>query len=266
MENQFDRAGWWGTSGNNPSGTGGPNDFGINKNYLGSYGTAPVMYQGDWAAPGWNREITPGYTTNTFNGPGGMFTSQGGKAWTDSFGNQIQDLGQYTQSKERQQQGSDFAKYQPQLDSTLASLLKSSNTSAANTARLDKLMTDPNAIMQTPGYQFALDQGNQAINRSAAAKGMLGSGNVLSELAKYGQGMASQEYDKQIQREIEAAKLGQSQQGTEQANVNTLASLMQNAQKFGVDSGYYNPQQYLNPLDVKRSENKSWNWSWSGKM
>ena len=54
--------------------------------------------------------------------------------------------------------------------------------------KLMGLLNDPTTIQQTPGYQFQVDQGNQAINRSAAAKGILNSGGVLAELAKYGQG------------------------------------------------------------------------------
>lgn len=69
------------------------------------------------------------------------------------------------------------------------------------------------ALINSPGYQFRLDQGNQAINRSAAAKGMLNSGNVLAELARYGQGMASTEYGNRL------SQLGNlSTQGMGQAN------------------------------------------------
>lgn len=70
------------------------------------------------------------------------------------------------------------------------------------------------ALMNSPGYQFRLDQGNQAINRSAAAKGMLGSGNTLAELARYGQGYASNEYGNRL------SQLGNlSTQGMGQANL-----------------------------------------------
>lgn len=61
---------------------------------------------------------------------------------------------------------------------------------------------------------------------------MLNSGNVLAELAKYGSGMASQEYGNQLN----AIKIGGDIAG---GRVNTLGNLMQNAQKFGIDTGYY---------------------------
>lgn len=46
----------------------------------------------------------------------------------------------------------------------------------------------------TPGYQFQLDQGNQAIARSAAAGGTLGSGGTAKALDQYSQGLASTYY------------------------------------------------------------------------
>lgn len=45
-----------------------------------------------------------------------------------------------------------------------------------------------------PGYQFRLGEGQQAIERSAAARGGLLSGGTLRELTQYGQGFASNEY------------------------------------------------------------------------
>lgn len=51
-----------------------------------------------------------------------------------------------------------------------------------------------------PSYQFRLQQGQQALERSAAAKGMLGSGNILQALQDYGQGAASQEFQNQYNR------------------------------------------------------------------
>lgn len=46
----------------------------------------------------------------------------------------------------------------------------------------------------TPGYKFALEQGNNAINAQAAATGMNASGNQLIDLSKFNQGLASQTY------------------------------------------------------------------------
>lgn len=45
-----------------------------------------------------------------------------------------------------------------------------------------------------PGYQFRLDQGNQAIQNSMASRGKGLSGATLRALQRYGSGLASQEY------------------------------------------------------------------------
>lgn len=51
-----------------------------------------------------------------------------------------------------------------------------------------------------PGYQFRLDQGNKAINNSAASRGGLLSGATLKAIADYNSGAASQEYGNAVNR------------------------------------------------------------------
>lgn len=48
------------------------------------------------------------------------------------------------------------------------------------------------ALTQYPGYQFGLQQGNQALDRSAASQGLLLSGGQLKAAQQYGQGYAQQ--------------------------------------------------------------------------
>lgn len=70
--------------------------------------------------------------------------------------------------------------------------------------QLNRLMTqgfNPN----DPAYKARMQAGTSAIERSAAAKGMLGSGNTLAELTQFGQGLASQEYQNQFARLAELA-------------------------------------------------------------
>lgn len=49
-------------------------------------------------------------------------------------------------------------------------------------------------VENTPGYQFQLKQGTQAIEQSQAANGLLQSGGTLKGLEQYGQGLASTTY------------------------------------------------------------------------
>lgn len=51
-----------------------------------------------------------------------------------------------------------------------------------------------------PGYQFRMEEGQKAIERSAAARGGLNSGATLKSLTRYGQDMASQEYQNAYNR------------------------------------------------------------------
>ena len=139
-----------------------------------------------------------------------------GGAWQGAGGQRVGDLAGFLKMRQMQQQGADYTGYQNQLNN---------------------LLSNPNAIQQSPAYQFALDQGNQAINRSAAAKGTLNSGNVLAELAKYGQGMASQEYGNQFNR---------------------LQGLMQGAQNFGLQSGYFAPPTPANQQAIPGLNKPSW--------
>lgn len=60
--------------------------------------------------------------------------------------------------------------------------------------KLAQLLETPGAMTSNPAYQYAFDQGVEAINRSAAARGQLGSGNRLMELTKFGQGEASKNF------------------------------------------------------------------------
>lgn len=49
-------------------------------------------------------------------------------------------------------------------------------------------------LQNYPGYQFARDQGLQALDRSAASRGMLLSGGQLKDAQQFGQGLADQTY------------------------------------------------------------------------
>lgn len=51
-----------------------------------------------------------------------------------------------------------------------------------------------------PGYQFRQDQGEQAINRAAAAAGRYDSGRALKDLTTFNSGLASQEYGNAFNR------------------------------------------------------------------
>lgn len=61
----------------------------------------------------------------------------------------------------------------------------------------------------SPDYQFALQQGTQTLDRSAAARGRLYSGGYGEDLTKYGQGMAAQQLGNYTNRLAAIAGVGQ---------------------------------------------------------
>lgn len=95
-------------------------------------------------------------------------------------------------------------------------------------------------FQQSPGYQFAFDQGQRALEGSAAAGGNLRSGATMKALTNYGQGMANQEYGNYFNRLGTVAQMGQAAAGNQAAaganfasgGSNSLAN-MGNAQSAG---------------------------------
>lgn len=69
------------------------------------------------------------------------------------------------------------------------------------------------ALEKTPGFQFRMNQGVQALDRSAAAKGTLLTGGHLKDLTEFGQGLASTEYGNEFGRMFGLAGLGQQAAG-----------------------------------------------------
>lgn len=86
------------------------------------------------------------------------------------------------------------------------------------------------AFEASPGYQFALDQGTQAIDRNNAARGRSYSGASLREATRYAAGMASQEYDNYFNRLSQLAGNGQNA-----TNANTAVNV-HNADNQGTAS------------------------------
>lgn len=70
------------------------------------------------------------------------------------------------------------------------------------------------AFERSPDYQFALEQGIKARDRSAAAKGMLLSGGAERELAEFSSGLASQNFGNYFNRLLQLSQLGETAAGS----------------------------------------------------
>lgn len=85
---------------------------------------------------------------------------------------------------------------------------------------------DYSAFYNSPDYQFALQQGNQAVQRTAAAGGRLASGNTLAAADQYSQGLATQNYQNYLSGVRNLAGLGPAATGAaNQSTYNTGQSV-----------------------------------------
>lgn len=92
-----------------------------------------------------------------------------------------------------------------------------------------------NAFNADPGYQFRMSESMKALERSAAARGILQSGGTLKDITRFGQDAASQEYQNAFQRYLTERQarlqpleyrigLGQAAASGQAANVGSTAS------------------------------------------
>lgn len=84
-------------------------------------------------------------------------------------------------------------------------------------------------IRETPGYEFRRSEGLRNIQRNAAARGILGSGGTLKALQRYGDGLASSEYDAYANRLAALAGVGQTATGSTAAAGANASNTISNA-------------------------------------
>ncbi len=63
-------------------------------------------------------------------------------------------------------------------------------------------------LRNTPGYKFAFNEGQRAVQTGAASRGTLLTGGTLKALNRYGTGIADQTYDQATKRFLSLAELG----------------------------------------------------------
>lgn len=181
----------------------------------GGTGGAASSYGGDIA--GSYGDITDASLDGLSSGIGSSSSAlgSGSTAGLGAFGNSAGDIASSTLNTGGNVASStgsllgNLSKYSPLLSAGLGAY---TNLSAKNDL-LDaekanqKLLTPflnqqftPGDLTQDPGYQFQLQQGNQALDRQQAAKGNYFSGQALQEAQNLGQGLASTTYNDAFQR------------------------------------------------------------------
>lgn len=83
-------------------------------------------------------------------------------------------------------------------------------------------MTQRLGFQQTPGYQFQVQQANDAVQNRMAALGLAGSGDAMKALATTTSGLANQEYGNYLNRL--AAMAGMGQTATQNNNAATMGA------------------------------------------
>lgn len=127
---------------------------------------------------------------------GGLF---GGSASGKASKEYIQALKQAQQFMQQQEQQG-LQNYQPYLGAgsqatgTLAQMLGTPGKGLLTPWTQQFTAPTAEQAAQTPGYQFQLQEGEKALQNSAAGKGGLLSGRTLADLNNYAQGTASSNY------------------------------------------------------------------------
>jgi hypothetical protein len=115
---------------------------------------------------------------------------------------------------------------------------------------LSNLINNPSSITSTPGYQFGLTQSQNAVEGSAAANGMVNSGNVLDALSTNAQGYASTQLTNQelLFAQLSGANVGspgeagsilQGQNTLNQQSAGALGSQIGSAVQSGFNNGTF---------------------------
>lgn len=94
------------------------------------------------------------------------------------------------------------------------------------------------ALVKSPGYQFQLDEGEKALERSAAARSGLLTGAAGKAMTRFGQGLASTSYNSFMDRIA-----GLSGQGAAAAGAGANAAMQAGAQQAGILANMGNASQ-----------------------
>lgn len=112
---------------------------------------------------------------------------------------------------------------------------------------------NPSDLQNDPGYQFTLQQGQDALQRSAAAKGQLFSGGTLKSLAGYTTGTANQYFNDAFNRAQSTFNTNQQQALSRINTLQGLAGMGYNA-SAGQASDTLNGSQFIANLGTQGAQ------------
>ncbi len=177
-------------------------------------GTFPTALRtGAQALGGLGSTLGGGYGTGSMSSFGSALTSPLNMAriTADVYGGMEQEAA-LKRMAEAQQQGIQQAQqaYSPFLQSGQAAQSQLGSMLGLGGESEEEVMQ---RLQATPGYKFQLGQGQQALERSQAARGGLMSGRAIQEAQRLGQGLASQTYNDYLRQLQQQAATGLSAAG-----------------------------------------------------
>lgn len=152
---------------------------------------------------------------------GGLLTGGAGKSVTGLLGagNLAANIYSGVQGTDAYK---DMAKAQTQATQQAINLQKpylqsgvAANTQLSGLLGLDGENKDDilELLRNSPGYQFRMNEGQDALNKSLSARGMVFSGNALREAQELGQGLADQTYNDYVDQLYRQSAAGQGAAG-----------------------------------------------------
>ena len=150
---------------------------------------------------------------------------------------------QEQQYNTEQQQAAPFLKAGTQAENTLSSLTSTPGQGLLTPWNQQFQAPTAAEAAATPGYQFQLQQGEDALQNSAAARGGLLSGGTAKSLDQYSQGLASTDYQQVYNNAFQNYLQNYNQFQTNQGNeYNRLAGLAGAGQQQVATSGQLGQQ------------------------
>ena len=168
---------------------------------------------------------------------GNMFSTQQGQAASDIQNEQINASNNLRAHDARAQALVDdpWTAYRGSAADTLAESSQDDPTEIYRN-KLEAMASGKFGI-DDPSYKFRFEQGQQALERSQAARGFLGSGNAAIELQQYGQESASQEFGAQFQRLMQGMSAVESQYSSSQNRLMQLAGIQTPGVQANINAG-----------------------------
>lgn len=145
----------------------------------------------------------------------------------DTYTKQLAANPQWDQGKGQQ----NIARLKAELDAAKNNQVATVNP---NATLQQKFAFDPAKLDQTPGYQFALQQGLKGTNNALASQGLGLSGAQAKGLSTFATGLANQTYGDQYNRALSTFNTNYQ---TASNNVNNLQNLLNTGQNSAAQTG-----------------------------